>query len=98
MAPGDAESAISVMQSTSRFRARHTRQHRALLPGSHHDRRRAVARRAGRLPHRPGMPVTADIMTGKRTVLTYLLWRSSEAQLSSHSYESISNTRNDVRG
>ena len=45
----------------------------SLLPDPHRDRSRGAARRAGRLSVIPGMPVTADIKVGKRTVLQYLL-------------------------
>ncbi len=47
-----------------------------LLPQPGHDRRDEAARHAARVPRStPGMPVTADVKVGKRTVLSYLLSR-----------------------
>ena len=48
-------------------------EHRAVLPRAHRHRPVGTARRAGGFRMMPGMPVTADIKVGKRTVLGYLL-------------------------
>ena len=48
-------------------------QRRTVLSRPHHHRSGGAARRADGFHLIPGMPVTADIKVGKRTVLGYLL-------------------------